>query len=87
MTWLYKDSDMPGIFDIFTSFFLFSDFSGLSESFFSSYKLTSFILLLTKIFELDIDETSSFFSLTKVFLGSGFLKFGSSFFISCFDSI
>ena len=103
MTWLYKDSDIPGILDIFTFFFLLSlesllvlsVFSGLCEFVFSSFELLVFVLLFVVLFEIDVDETSSFISLPNVFLGSGRLNFQffdiavsvSSFFVSCFDSI
>ena len=62
---------------------------------FSSFELLVFVLLFVVLFEIDVDETSSFISLPNVFLGSGCLNFQffeipgsiSSFFVYCFDSI
>ena len=74
---------MPGIFDIFTFFFLLSleslllsvDFSGLCELLFSSFELLDFVLSFVSLFDIDVIGASSFISLPKVFLGSGCLNF------------
>ena len=74
---------MPGIFDIFTFFFLLSlesllvsvDFSGLCELLFSSFELLDFVLSFVALLDIDVGWFSSFISFPKVFLGSGCLNF------------
>ena len=55
---------MPGIFDIFTFFFLLSlesllvsvDFSGLCELLFSSFELLDFVLSFVALLDIDVGD-------------------------------